>query len=59
MTERQKDRKTVFFLGLSSDSISEIVNDRHTKLVILDKGNGYMRHQLIRYQLNLTERNVT
>jgi hypothetical protein len=34
--------------GLSPDSIDRIVKDEDTKLVIQDKGNGYIRHQLIR-----------
>jgi hypothetical protein len=35
-------------MGVSTESINEIMNDHHTKMVILDKGNGYIRHQLIR-----------
>jgi len=35
-------------MGVSSDDIKEIIGDHHTKLVILDKGDGYIRHQLIR-----------
>jgi hypothetical protein len=35
-------------LGVSPESTKEIMEDQHTKLVILDRGNGYIRHQLIR-----------
>ena len=37
-----------FFSGVSSESIKEMMEDPHVKLVITDKGNGYVRHQLIR-----------
>ncbi len=45
----KKTKINFAFQGLSSESISEIVNDRHTKLVVLDKGNGYIRHELHRF----------
>ena len=42
------DKQTLTFTGLTSESINMIVHDHTTKLVIHDKGNGYIRHQLIR-----------
>ena len=33
---------------MSSDAISDVIKDEDVKLVIMDKGNGYIRHQLVR-----------
>jgi len=35
-------------MGVSSESIHSIISDHTTKLVIMDKGDGFIRHQLIR-----------
>lgn len=35
-------------MGISPESIREIMEDNSTRLIITDRGNGYIRHQLIR-----------